>query len=74
MSEQDNETFPNGGHSLAAYICANGATPLEDARYIFYQLVDAVHSLHSNGITHCDIKPANVLIDSNLKVCCISFC
>ena len=42
--------------------------PLEDAKYVFYQLVDAVYVLHLNGITHCDIKPGNILIDSNLKV------
>lgn len=38
------------------------------ARYIFAQVVEAVHYLNSQGITHCDIKDENLVIDSELKV------
>ena len=68
--EEDKVKFPDGSRCLGAYLRANGAMPLEKARYVFDQLVDAVYSLHSNGIAHCDIKPTNILIDSNLKVRC----
>ena len=38
------------------------------ARYIFAQVVEAVCYLKSQGITHCDIKDENLVIDSEYKV------
>ena len=64
-SERDQAKFPNGSRCLESYLHTNGPMPLEDAKYVFYQLVDAVYSLHSNGVTHCDIKPDNILIDKD---------
>ncbi|KZT10643.1 kinase-like protein [Laetiporus sulphureus 93-53] len=43
------------------------------ARYIFAQVVEAVYYLDSQGITHCDIKDENLLVDSDLKVKLIDF-
>ena len=40
----------------------------EEARTIFLQLADALHSMHSSGILHRDIKPANVLLDDDGSV------
>lgn len=40
----------------------------EDAKYIFAQLIDVVEYLHDLGVTHCDIKDENVVIDKDLKV------
>ena len=54
---------------MQSYVQVNGPMSLEDAKYVFYQLVDAVAYLHSLGISHCDIKPENILIDATtLKV------
>jgi serine/threonine protein kinase len=39
------------------------------ARYVFSQVVDAVHYLDCQGIAHGDIKDENLVIDKNLKVC-----
>ncbi|KAI0086294.1 kinase-like domain-containing protein, partial [Irpex rosettiformis] len=62
-----------GGCSLLDYVSARG-TPSEDhARYIFGQLVEAVHYLRSIGISHGDIKLENALIDNTLKVKLIDF-
>jgi serine/threonine protein kinase len=38
---------------------------------LFFQLITAVHAMHSNGWAHRDIKPANVLIFSSkmVKLC-----
>jgi hypothetical protein len=38
------------------------------ARYIFAQIVDAVHYLDQHGVTHRDIKDENLVIDKNLNV------
>jgi serine/threonine protein kinase len=38
------------------------------ARFVFAQIVDAVHYLDSQGVTHCDIKDENILVDSYLNV------
>ncbi len=40
----------------------------EQARYIFAQVVDAVHYLDSHGISHRDIKDENIAIDKDLRV------
>jgi serine/threonine protein kinase len=38
------------------------------ARFVFAQIVEAVHYLNSQGVTHCDIKDENILVDSYLNV------
>lgn len=40
----------------------------KDAKYIFAQVVDVVDYLDKHGISHCDIKDENVVVDKNLKV------
>uniref|UniRef100_A0A3P9IYR8 Serine/threonine-protein kinase Chk2 n=1 Tax=Oryzias latipes TaxID=8090 RepID=A0A3P9IYR8_ORYLA len=41
------------------------------AKLYFYQMLCAVHYLHSNGIIHRDLKPENILLSSNEDVCLI---
>lgn len=38
------------------------------ARFVFAQVVEAIHYLDSQGVTHCDIKDENILVDSYLNV------
>lgn len=37
------------------------------------QLIDAVNFIHSRGVVHCDLKPANVLLKTNGRVCLADF-
>ena len=39
-----------------------------DAKYVFSQVVGVIEYLDSLGISHCDIKDENIVIDNNLKV------
>ncbi|THH21331.1 hypothetical protein EW146_g192 [Bondarzewia mesenterica] len=43
------------------------------ARYIFAQVVEAVYYLDSQGVTHCDIKDENILVDEHLRVKLVDF-
>lgn len=50
------------GETLAARIERIGALPLDETLEIARQIGDALHSAHSRGIVHRDMKPANVML------------
>lgn len=52
---------------LLLYLQDHGAMSEDDARHIFSQLISAVAYMHSQGIVHCDIKPENILLTSDLR-------
>merc|ERR1719336_2465104 len=56
---------------LFSVITNTGPFPESLARKLFFDLISAVDSLHSQGIIHLDIKPENILFSSNfeLKLC-----
>ncbi|KAI0032238.1 kinase-like protein, partial [Vararia minispora EC-137] len=43
------------------------------ARFVFAQVVEAVAYLDAQGVTHCDIKDENILVDERLNVKLVDF-
>jgi len=44
-----------------------GVIPVTEALDLFEQIVNALALVHAKGIIHCDLKPANVLLDEHQK-------
>lgn len=53
------------GTSLAERIGSQGALALSEVLQVADQLAQALGALHSRGLVHRDVKPANVLIDES---------
>ncbi|MCZ2258833.1 Stk1 family PASTA domain-containing Ser/Thr kinase [Sporosarcina sp. G11-34] len=58
------------GQTLKEFITSNGPLSPEAALPIMHQLISAISNAHYNGIVHRDIKPQNILMDSdgNVKI------
>ncbi|MFI5496720.1 protein kinase [Actinoplanes sp. NPDC051859] len=56
------------GRSLKEIVLNDGPLPVERAVEMGLQLVSALHAAHTAGITHRDVKPANVLVAENGSV------
>jgi serine/threonine protein kinase len=52
------------GGDLGRLISDRGALPHEDVQLISRQMLSALAYLHENNITHRDVKPDNILIES----------
>jgi serine/threonine-protein kinase len=50
------------GQSIARY-CAEGRLKLRERLLLFIEVCRAVHYAHTNLVVHCDLKPANILVD-----------
>lgn len=66
--------FPGGGHFLVMDLASggdlatrlrDGPLPVIDAIRIVGEVASAVGFAHRAGVVHCDLKPANVLLDES---------
>ena len=59
------EYVENG--SLEGYLREQGALPVSEAVAIFREIVVGMTHAHAKGVLHCDLKPANILLDEDNK-------
>lgn len=69
--------FPGGGYFLVMDLVEGadlatrlqaGALPVAEAVRITADVAGAIQHAHEQGVIHCDLKPANVLLDSSGRV------
>ena len=51
------------GGTLAEYVSKHGPLSLSEAQYYLEQISSALDYAHEHGCVHCDVKPANILLD-----------
>jgi len=56
------------GGTLSEYVKLHGPLSLRVAQSYLQQIADALDYAHECGCVHCDVKPANILMDDNGKV------
>ncbi len=53
------------GGTLSEYMAKRGPLSLQEAQWYLKQIAAALDYAHAHGCVHCDVKPANILLDSD---------
>lgn len=61
------------GGSLEQFVRPRTSAPPERARRWAGQICDALAYVHGKGLIHCDLKPANILLDEQDRVRVVDF-
>ncbi len=56
------------GGTLSEYIAKHGPLSLEETHWFLEQMASALDYAHAHGCVHCDVKPANMLIDADGRI------
>jgi eukaryotic-like serine/threonine-protein kinase len=56
------------GGTLSEYVNGSGPLPLTQAVQYLEQIASALDYAHENGRVHCDVKPANILLETEEHV------
>ena len=55
------------GGSLEDMLREHGSIPVADAVEMFREIATALIHAHGKGVLHCDLKPANILLDQDFR-------
>lgn len=61
------------GPDLSRIMQKGGPLPPDCVAYVGWQVADALHHVHANGLVHRDIKPSNIMITSTGDVKLMDF-
>jgi tetratricopeptide (TPR) repeat protein len=61
------------GRDLRQLLAETGKFPAEEAAKIMLQICRALEAAHTEGVIHRDLKPQNIMLDSNGKVFVMDF-
>jgi eukaryotic-like serine/threonine-protein kinase len=61
------------GRDLRQILVERGKFPAEEAAKIMLQICRALEAAHTEGVIHRDLKPQNIMLDSNGKVFVMDF-
>ena len=56
-----------GGGSLQEKLDRTGALPLHETLRIGWQIAEGLAAAHQQGVVHCDVKPANILMGTRRR-------
>lgn len=61
------------GQNVEQFVASRGAIPWEEAVGYMVQLLNTMQDVHANGIIHRDIKPGNIMIRPDGRICLLDF-
>lgn len=61
------------GMNIEEYVAARGPMPWKDALVYMGRLLDTMNYVHSKGVIHRDIKPGNIMIRPDGRICLLDF-
>ena len=61
------------GMNIEQFVQKNGAIPYESAVIYMIQILDIMQSVHEKNIVHRDMKPSNIMIRNDGRICILDF-